>query len=535
MDDMRNHPRLHRRGSTYYFRAKIPADLINAYGCREIKFSLKTTDKKIAALRVHIESEKLNREFAQKREKLGLNLFAKAHVVPLSDDIIGYLCQRAETTFLDGDNVHRERISLTHEETPDQRLSRIKATVEILQAGYINNDFDSSNELLEYVLILVGCEVSEDDLRYLELRREFHSAALQAYQHLLSRALGTPIATPKPPNPLPELLPPSSKPGLTRLLERWETAQKQRNPATVSDYKRVAEKFVCFAGKKREQDYTRQDVVSYRNHLLHTEDLTPKTTSKHLGILTSLFNIGLDDEEIKLTQNPAARVSCGGSKVTKEPRIPFELSDIHKIFSSPVFTKEDRPVGGGGEAAYWLPILAFFTGARLEEIGQVCTQDVKPHESLEYWYFEISDAGDKTLKTETSRRRVPLHPELIKLGFLAYCEHITKAGGGLLFPDLRADSKGNLTGNFSKWFGRYLRKTIKIEDSRKVFHSFRHTFKQACKEADIPEIVSDALTGHASTSVGRSYGGKQYPLKPLWEAMQKLELHTGLKTKAASA
>ncbi|MGA7326889.1 MAG: hypothetical protein WBX25_20965 [Rhodomicrobium sp.] len=43
---------------------------------------------------------------------------------------------------------------------------------------------------------------------------------------------------------------------------------------------------------------------------------------------------------------------------------------MNLIFSFPIFTKGERPKGGGGEAAKWLPLLAAFTGARLEELGQ---------------------------------------------------------------------------------------------------------------------------------------------------------------------
>ena len=34
------------------------------------------------------------------------------------------------------------------------------------------------------------------------------------------------------------------------------------------------------------------------------------------------------------------------------------------IFNTPVFTKGERPEGGQGNAAFWLPLLALFTGAR---------------------------------------------------------------------------------------------------------------------------------------------------------------------------
>ena len=37
-------------------------------------------------------------------------------------------------------------------------------------------------------------------------------------------------------------------------------------------------------------------------------------------------------------------------------------------------------------------------------------------------------------------------------------------------------------------------------------HSWRHTFKQIAERHGISERVSDAITGHAPATVGRSYG-----------------------------
>ena len=79
---------------------------------------------------------------------------------------------------------------------------------------------------------------------------------------------------------------------------------------------------------------------------------------------------------------------------------------------------------------------------------------------------------------------------------------------------------GVLTGNWSKWWGRYLRNTVGIKDRRKVFHSFRHTFKDACREARIPQEAHDALTGHSEgTNQGSNYGSGQYPLSALTAAI----------------
>ena len=49
-------------------------------------------------------------------------------------------------------------------------------------------------------------------------------------------------------------------------------------------------------------------------------------------------------------------------------RAPFDIRELRAIFGAPVFTKSERPKGGQGEAAFWLPLLALFTGARLSEL-----------------------------------------------------------------------------------------------------------------------------------------------------------------------
>ena len=75
---------------------------------------------------------------------------------------------------------------------------------------------------------------------------------------------------------------------------------------------------------------------------------------------------------------------------------------------------------------------------------------------------------------------------------------------------------------WSKWFGRLLRKKAGITDRRNVFHSFRHSFKRTARDAGIPEEMHDALTGHAGGGgVGKSYG-RGVSLKPLIDAMDRI-------------
>ncbi len=205
---------------------------------------------------------------------------------------------------------------------------------------------------------------------------------------------------------------------------------------------------------------------------------------------------------------PVARIEEDDNE--ERDREPFSADDLKRILvDGPVHGQGKRQEGGQGEAQYWLPLLALFTGARLSELGQLRVCDVR-FDDGDVAYLDIGTSGGRTVKTRTSVRKVPIHPELRIMGFLAYVERVRAAAGAeaTLWPMLKSAENRSRTAAFSQWFGNYLRrKPINISDKRKVFHSFRHLFKDMCRNAGLSEDVHDALTGHAAgKSVGRSYG-----------------------------
>jgi integrase len=108
------------------------------------------------------------------------------------------------------------------------------------------------------------------------------------------------------------------------------------------------------------------------------------------------------------------------------------------------------------------------------------------------------------------RREVPVHAELLRLGLVAWrVKREAEVGlDGPLFSLFDPNRAKKRSGPWSKWFNRYLRDDCGLTDRRKVFHSFRHTFKDACRNAEVPEDHHDQLTSHASRgrNAGRGYG-----------------------------
>ena len=72
---------------------------------------------------------------------------------------------------------------------------------------------------------------------------------------------------------------------------------------------------------------------------------------------------------------------------------------------------------------------------------------------------------------------------------------------------------------WSKWFGRYLR-DVGIKDRSKVFHSFRHGFKDALRSGKVGRELHDALTGHSTRGdVSQDYGSKDMTVRFGWETL----------------
>lgn len=73
--------------------------------------------------------------------------------------------------------------------------------------------------------------------------------------------------------------------------------------------------------------------------------------------------------------DPFRRMRLGDDEAVRGGA-PFELSDLQVIFGTPIFTEGARPTGGQGDAAFWLPLLALFTGSRLNELASLKASDL---------------------------------------------------------------------------------------------------------------------------------------------------------------
>jgi integrase len=129
----------------------------------------------------------------------------------------------------------------------------------------------------------------------------------------------------------------------------------------------------------------------------------------------------------------------------------------------------------------------------------------------------------RRLKNKSAVRLVPIHRELLRLGFLQYVEQRKSAGNERIFPKLEpGGADGRLGHGFTKWFTRYRRDTNVYEDGRD-FHSLRHSATTFLHQAGAPDSIVDRLTGHTTPGETARYT-KSSNLKHLQAAIDALDI-----------
>lgn len=237
-----------------------------------------------------------------------------------------------------------------------------------------------------------------------------------------------------------------------------------------------------------------------------------------------------------LTHNPAANMMAKPSQ--DEPtRLEYSDAELDFVFSRPMFKGFDGTSSRGyrekpgsqivKDREYWLPILAMHSGMRLEEMATLKVSELVEIDGiLAFDLRSRSLTGRARVKNVPSKRLVPLHANLIAIGFAKWAQE-SRDPEGYIFPGYKFDSRDKRSAQFSKWWGHWSRENAEvkgegIDHPLLTFHSFRHTFKRAARET-IDRDIHDILTGHTDGSVSAGYG-RGVSLPVLKEAIDRIKI-----------
>jgi integrase len=253
--------------------------------------------------------------------------------------------------------------------------------------------------------------------------------------------------------------------------------------------------------------------------------LAPVTQERYLAALRDILDLAAKKRLITVNPAEGLRPIKRDTISASEKRKPLTLQQIVDFFKNSFYTEcaKHAPAFACDKQGwrFWLPLLCLLLGLRPNEAAQLHVTDLKRTEKGT-WYLEIEPTADedeevngaaKTLKTATSRRKVPLHPELIKIGFVQFVEQQKKANEGpRLFRDLKPDTYGNCATYALKRFREvYLPEAIKME-SRQSFYSFRHSWRDALRRIDAQPATLQALGAWSQGKLtSDDYGDKADP------------------------
>lgn len=434
-----------------------------------------------------------------------------------------------------------------------KRAADLEADVTLAQHALARGDISAVREQMEELLFIFRLNLDPKSVAFRELGMAVLKKDVEALRATERRHKGEPVETPK--LPIVDAEPSSGGETIRTALEGWK---KSKDPSAYSlrEFTYAVNRFTELHGDMPVQTITRRTVREFREALQQlplrrvgslrraalpelvewsrkhpeTQKVSPATVNKLLGGVQAVAVWARDNGLIPDDVPWADPFSNMRLEEAEPGREPWEPSELRVLFSSPVFSEGIRPKAGGGEAAFWLPMLGIFTGARLGELAPLTAADVVADEATGILAISIIEDADmgKHLKTRGSRRVVPVHAELVRLGFIDFVEEARRERGGdaRLFPQLSPGPRGGFGEAWSKWFGRYIR-SLKITNKDRVFHSFRHGFKDALRAARVGEDINDALTGHAGgNSVARGYGAKdmmrRFGLPALADAVNKV-------------
>lgn len=206
----------------------------------------------------------------------------------------------------------------------------------------------------------------------------------------------------------------------------------------------------------------------------------------------------------------------------KKARRDFTIPELQRFFDLPVFTGASRAHGSGSakpgdirirDWRYWVPLISIFSGMRLNEVCGLAIADLKYEGEIAYFHVRDEHEG-QSLKAAASRRKVPIHHELVSLGLVDQLQRWKSEGRSRLFEELVPDRRGYFSQPASRLFNRWIDRIADVdpdEPGELVFYSTRHTVITRLRAAHARQDVSQDLVGHETGDVHAGYGKSDVP------------------------
>lgn len=500
MEIMSNlHPYLQRRGNRLFFRISVPTALRQVVGVREFTTTLRTGDRATAvplALELGATAHRLFYDLTTSmNDKNMLKLLADARVKLRLD-------QTQEGMQDQVDEAHQLRIGTINQVKKDSERTIREATLK------------AEVQALRDVMTAFGAHSTQSLARPPLPDQAGKSAPAPSYPLLAAviDAFLADYAKDKKPAMFKK-----QKPALDLLRELHGTKPlNQLKQVDLADYFKVVQGLPPRWAEKCKKRRIDARALALEDH---PERLGKKTFDDNyevpIRLLIRWARFNWQDQGFPINWTTEGVEFKGEDDEGNNKQRAMTLQELELLFHGALAPLRDDE---SQDHKWWLPVLGFYSGARVNELCQLNPQTdigVSP-EGVNYLLITEDTAGDdglrKSVKTKV-QRHVPLHHDLIKGGFLAYVKRVKSAGAKRLFPAWNPTNERAST-QAERWF-RDLLRDVNLRDetagARLVgFHTFRHTLLTMAANSQ-PPVDAGPVTGHAAqnkSSTQRGYEGE---------------------------
>lgn len=282
-----------------------------------------------------------------------------------------------------------------------------------------------------------------------------------------------------------------------------KTGQEGLSDSTSKSYASGIRSMIEFMGADDATLITNRKINDWLEHLQFEKGLDPQTlNSRYLPAVRSTLKWAVNQGYIDHIDITASVQVPRKPKNRQKGYTQEEATELLQRALNYERQADSREYPETAASKRWCPWLAYFSGARIGEIAQLRKEDVRiSPEGIRYIHI-TPEAG--TTKTG-HYRDVPLHKQLIDIGFLEFVEKSSE--GPLFFRDENGTrdpvkAADQVAGQISEW----LREHGLVPNGVSPNHGFRHGFKTLARRYDIATDYMHAIQGHATRTAGEAYG-----------------------------
>ena len=299
---------------------------------------------------------------------------------------------------------------------------------------------------------------------------------------------------------------------LSSLYEKFKTykiaTKTWKNPVVqdVREYGPIVREFIEVVGNKNVHKLTMKDAEKYFEYTMSRTDIQLGTMKRNFYRIKAILNFGGKKHGIPNITGPLDIESSYKKAHNSYER--FTPAELRTLFHSNAY----QECSFRKASDFWLPMLGLYTGARLDELASLPVDKVRQIDDV-WCYFLSSSEANHGGKNQFAPRWVPIHPTILKAGFLEHWQTVRTEGHTKLFPELGSAQRDGAGKRATVDFTAYRRELgIGAQEGRstKVFHSFRSTLVTELIQRKTDSYVRLKLLGHSTTDDDQKHKGVHY-------------------------